>query len=111
MDLASLPGAHAARLPQLLADIETLVRCESPSADLSAVAASAHVLAAVGARAARDRARADRGGRADPSALAARPGPARVLLLGHHDTVSPAGPLATHPFAVTGDVLRGPGLL
>jgi glutamate carboxypeptidase len=32
-----------------------------------------------------------------------------VLLLGHHDTVWPLGSLATHPFAVTDGVLRGPG--
>jgi glutamate carboxypeptidase len=38
-----------------------------------------------------------------------RDGPARVLLLGHHDTVWPVGALATHPFGVTGGVLRGPG--
>jgi glutamate carboxypeptidase len=109
VNLASLPGAMRARLPQLLADIETLVRCESPSADLSAVAASADVLAAVGARVL--------GTTPERIAAAGRmhlrwrlgPGPARVLLLGHHDTVWPAGSLATHPFAVTGDVLRGPG--
>ena len=109
MNLASLPGAMRARLPQLLADIETLVRCESPSADLSAVAASADVLAAVGARVL--------GTAPERIAAAGRthlrwrlgPGQARVLLLGHHDTVWPAGSLATHPFAVTGDVLRGPG--
>jgi glutamate carboxypeptidase len=109
VNLTSLPGAMRARLPQLLADIETLVRCESPSADLSAVAVSADVLAAVGARVL--------GTAPERIAAAGRthlrwrlgPGPARVLLLGHHDTVWPAGSLATHPFAVTGGVLRGPG--
>jgi glutamate carboxypeptidase len=50
VDLAGLPGAMRARLPQLLADIEPLVRCESPSADLPAVAASADVVATVGER-------------------------------------------------------------
>lgn len=51
-------------LAELLADLEALVTCESPSAD---------------------------------------------LLLGHHDTVWPAGSLATHPFGVDAGVLRGPG--
>jgi glutamate carboxypeptidase len=36
-------------------------------------------------------------------------GSRRVLLLGHHDTVWPIGSLATHPFAVAGGMLRGPG--
>jgi glutamate carboxypeptidase len=36
-------------------------------------------------------------------------GPSKVLLLAHHDTVWPLGSLATHPFSVTGGVLRGPG--
>jgi glutamate carboxypeptidase len=31
----------AARLPSMIADIEAMVTCESPSADLSAVAGSA----------------------------------------------------------------------
>jgi glutamate carboxypeptidase len=51
-------------LAELLAALEALVTCESPSAD---------------------------------------------LLLGHHDTVWPAGSLATHPFGVDAGVLRGPG--
>ncbi|MFC0105451.1 M20/M25/M40 family metallo-hydrolase [Kibdelosporangium aridum] len=96
-------------LGELLADIQDLVTCESPSTDLAAVAASADVVARVGAR------------RLDVSperiVLDGRThlrwrfgdGPARVLLLGHHDTVWPLGSLATHPFGVAGGVLRGPG--
>ena len=34
----------------------------------------------------------------------------RVLILGHHDTVHPAGTLATRPFAVEGDRAFGPGV-
>jgi glutamate carboxypeptidase len=109
VNLAGLPAAMRARLPQLLADIETLVRCESPSADRSAVAASADVVATVGARVLGFA--PERVVLAGSTHLRWRlgPGPARVLLLGHHDTVWPAGSLATHPFAVSGDVLRGPG--
>ncbi|SMC66068.1 M20/M25/M40 family metallo-hydrolase [Kibdelosporangium aridum] len=96
-------------LGELLADIQDLVTCESPSTDLAAVAASADAVARVGAR------------RLDVSperiVLDGRThlrwrfgdGPARVLLLGHHDTVWPLGSLATHPFGVAGGVLRGPG--
>ena len=96
-------------MESLLADIEELVTCESPSADPAAVARSAAVVARVGER---------RLG-VTPETLAVAgvthlrwrfgPGPARVLLLGHHDTVWPLGTLATHPFTVTGGVLRGPG--
>ena len=87
-----------------------LVECESPSADLAAVARSR---------------RRRRAGSAT-SRLGVAPerivldgrthlrwrlggGPTRVLVLGHHDTVWPIGSLATHPFAVEDGVLRGPG--
>ena len=44
-DLTSFENA----LPAMLADIQTLVTCESPSADLAAVARSADTTARVGA--------------------------------------------------------------
>jgi glutamate carboxypeptidase len=104
----------AARLPRMLADIEELVRCESPSADLAAVAASADAVARVGTGLlgpAPERIVID--GRAhlrwrlgSPSRAEGLP---RVLVLAHHDTVWPIGSLATHPFSVQGGVLRGPG--
>lgn len=98
-----------AALPTLLADIETLVRCESPSADLAAVARSAEQVAALG--------RTRLGIDAERIVVAGRThlrwrlgaGPNRVLLLGHHDTVWPVGSLDTHPFTVTDGILRGPG--
>ena len=109
MDAASLVSRMEARLPAMLADIEALVTCESPSADLSAVAGSAEVVARVGAQrlgAAPERIVAD--GRTH---LRWRLGNSteRVLLLGHHDTVWPLGSLSAHPFTVTDGVLRGPG--
>lgn len=107
MDLARMQAS----LPAMLADIEALVTCESPSADLAAVARSADVVARVGAR-----------------LLGVAPelivldgwthvrwrldgGPTRILLLGHHDTVWPLGSLATRQFTVDGAALRGPGCL
>lgn len=98
-----------ALLPRMLADLETLVTCESPSSDLAAVAGSADVVARLGTE-----------------LLGSAPeyvvvdgcthlrwrlddGPRRVLVLGHHDTVWPVGSLATHPFVVEDGVLRGPG--
>jgi glutamate carboxypeptidase len=106
-----------ARLPRLLADIEELVTCESPSGDLAAVAASADVVARLGERLVgqaperiirdgRTHLRWRLGSAPDPAA----PNPAgRVLVLGHHDTVWPLGSLKSHPFSVSGRVLRGPG--
>ncbi|AGM06823.1 M20 family metallopeptidase [Amycolatopsis keratiniphila] len=96
-------------MSDLLADIETLVRCESPSSDHEAVARSAEVVAEVGLRLLG----------AEPERIVVDgvthlrwrfgDGPARVLLLGHHDTVWPHGSLETHPFSVRDGVLRGPG--
>lgn len=95
-------------LPDLLADIEALVRAESPSADMSAVADCARVAARIGTRltgAAPEW--PDGSGR---PALRWRFGSGdRVLLLGHFDTVWPVGSLARHPFEVTDGRLTGPG--
>ncbi|MEJ1200459.1 M20 family metallopeptidase [Streptomyces sp. CCNWLW230] len=96
-------------MPAVIDDIGHLVRTESPSADLDAVARSARAVATVAA-----------------PYLGTAPavitvdgrthlrwrlgsGPRRVLLLGHHDTVWPVGSLAAHPFTVRDGVLRGPG--
>jgi glutamate carboxypeptidase len=99
----------AAALPELVADIGTLVGCESPSADLAAVAASADVVAHVGAlRLGVEPERIVLDGRTHLRWRLGT-GPRRVLVLGHHDTVWPHGTLAEHPFAVTDGVLRGPG--
>ncbi|NUP00797.1 MAG: M20 family metallopeptidase [Nonomuraea sp.] len=92
----------------MIEDLEELVLCESFSRDLEAVARSAKVVAAMGAR-----------------HLGAQPeflvidgvthlrwtfGTPRVLLLGHHDTVWPIGTLATHPWSVVDGIARGPGV-
>jgi glutamate carboxypeptidase len=105
----ALPERFRAALPAMLADIEALVTCESPSTDHAAVAASAEVVARIGTRllgVAPERIVLD-----GCTHLRWRlgDGPSRVLLLGHHDTVWPLGTLATHPFDVTDGVLRGPG--
>ncbi|MBO0917614.1 M20 family metallopeptidase [Streptomyces laculatispora] len=92
----------------LIADIERLVRCESPSEDLEAVARSAEVVAAVGA--ARMGAEPERiviNGRTHLRwRFGDRP---RVLVLGHHDTVWPTGTLERLPYGIRDGVLRGPG--
>ncbi len=113
----ALMGDHGAvarmraSLPAMLADIEELVTCESPSADLDAVARSADVVARVGERrlgAAPERIVLD--GRTHLRWRLGGDGP-RVLLLGHHDTVWPLGSLATHPFGGRRRRAARPGLL
>ncbi|MES9508221.1 M20 family metallopeptidase [Streptomyces sp. NPDC000609] len=106
--MPTITTALEAGLPSLLADIEDLVRTESPSDDPAAVADCARVAAGIGTRltgAAPEW--IDSSGR---PALRWRFGSGdRVLLLGHFDTVWPVGSLATHPFEVVGGRLTGPG--
>ncbi|MEV3981239.1 M20 family metallopeptidase [Nonomuraea sp. NPDC049758] len=97
-----------AREAAMIADIERLVRCESPSGDLAAVARSATAVAELGA--------AHLGAEAERVVIDGRThlrwrfgGEPKVLLLGHHDTVWPIGSLERHPFEVRDGVLRGPG--
>lgn len=88
-------------------DLRRLVECESPSADLAAVARSAEVVADLGERltgVAPERLVA--GGRTH---LRWRFGPPGILLLGHHDTVWPVGSLADHPWRVADARAYGPG--
>ena len=96
-------------LSLVLDDLRELVECESPSADLAAVARSADVVARIGT--------ARLGVAPEYVVVDGRThlrwrlgtGPSRVLVLGHHDTVWPLGSLATHPWSVEGGVVRGPG--
>ncbi|MCW2850959.1 MAG: glutamate carboxypeptidase [Nocardioides sp.] len=92
-----------------LSDLRELVECESPSADLDAVARSADVVARVGA--ARLGVAPERIVLDGVTHLRWRlgSGPRRVLLVGHHDTVWPLGTLAVRPFSVEDGVVRGPG--
>nr|WP_179722143.1 M20 family metallopeptidase [Petropleomorpha daqingensis] len=97
-----------AALPQMLADLEELVRCESPSRDLAAVAGSADVVARIGT--------VSLGAEPERIVLDGRThlrwrlgtGPARVLVLGHHDTVWPLGSFEP-VWSLADGVVRGPG--
>lgn len=103
-----------ARMPQILSDVERIIRFESPSDDHAAISGSAELvadvlgarLAAAGIVAAADTIVID-----GVTHLRWRigPGPRRVLLLGHHDTVWPHGTLDTIPFSAHDGILRGPG--
>lgn len=106
------PGIVAAvgkRLPRMLEDIGCLVRAESPSADLDAVARSADVVSDLGLRllgTPPERITTD--GRTHLRWQLGT-GPHRVLVLGHHDTVWPVGSVRDRPFTVENGILRGPG--
>ena len=99
----------AGRLPAMLDDLESLINCESPSADLAAVKRSAALVSDIGARLLG----------AEPETLVIDgcthlrwrlgTGDRRVLVLAHHDTVWPIGSLETHPYGVQDGVVRGPG--
>ncbi|MEY9887118.1 glutamate carboxypeptidase [Catenulispora sp. MAP5-51] len=95
-------------LPSMLADLETLVCCESPTADRAATSRCADLFADMGSRLLGMPAeRLDHGGAAQ---LRWRFGAGdRVLLLGHLDTVWPHGTLERLPFAVTDGKVTGPG--
>lgn len=109
------PCAYAARLRELLPDlldaIERLVTIESGSYDVVGVNAVVdelgEALAAVGFRV--DRAPLDARGDRLTATLEVGVGP-RVLVLGHADTLWPAGTLARWPYARKGDRLTGPGV-
>ena len=93
----------------MLADLQQLVECESPSADLDAVRRSADLVARLGM---------DRLG-VPPEQVTIDgcshlrwrfgTGPRRVLLLAHHDTVWPVGSLERHPWSHSDGIVTGPG--
>ncbi|MDQ2850532.1 MAG: M20/M25/M40 family metallo-hydrolase [Actinomycetota bacterium] len=96
-------------LPDMLSDVEQLIRCESPSSDAAAVARSADLVARIGAhRLGSAPARIDVDG-TPHLRWSWGEGPARVLVLGHHDTVWPIGSLQTHPYEIREGIMRGPG--
>ncbi|WP_393063437.1 M20 family metallopeptidase [Streptomyces sp. LN549] len=93
----------------MLTDLEELVRCESFSSDMVAVARSAKVVGALGARllgVAPDRIVI--GG---VSHLRWCFGTPKVLLVGHHDTVWPMGSIRRIPWSVAHGRAWGPGVL
>lgn len=93
----------------MIEDLRALVEVESPSRDITALTASAHVVADVIER--------RLGGKAVFVESAAGPhvhwsggGEPRVLILGHHDTVFPLGTLERRPFRVADGYVTGPGV-
>ncbi|MET0862703.1 MAG: M20 family metallopeptidase [Nakamurella sp.] len=97
------------RLPQLLADLEELVSCESPSADLAAVRRSADLIAEIGQRRLGEPADLIEVDGCSHLRWRFGSGPNRIVVLAHHDTVWPLGTLTSHPWSIDGNILRGPG--
>jgi glutamate carboxypeptidase len=96
-------------LDPLVADLATLVEVESPSRDVAALTASARVLAdLIEHRTGRPASIVD--GPDGPHVHWSGGGSARVLILGHHDTVFPLGTLAERPFRVADGRATGPGV-
>ncbi|GAA2392984.1 M20 family metallopeptidase [Dactylosporangium salmoneum] len=109
--LRTLRADLAAAAPQMYDDLAELVGVESPSSDVHALARCADVVAALGAR--------SLGAAPERIVIGDRPhlrwrfgaAPARVVLVGHYDTVWPLGTLARWPFAIDGDRATGPGVV
>ena len=102
-------SAESFSLDALVADLKTLVTCESPSRDLNLLTQHAELLASMMERLLGSR----------PTLIESPVGPhihwvggpdPRVLILGHHDTVHPVGTLARLPFTTDGGIGRGPGV-
>jgi glutamate carboxypeptidase len=106
-DLAAL---FFARQNSMLSDLEALVVRESPSGEPALVGGLARWIAARLTAAGIAASPVPCAGRGD--ALLARVGPERggALLLGHLDTVWPAGTLDGIPFRIEAGVARGPGV-
>lgn len=101
-------SAASDEVETMVDELGKLVRCESPSADLDAVARSAKAVADLGERLT--------GATPEFIVLSGRThlrwrfgNPGRVLLIGHHDTVWPIGSLREHPFRVADGKAYGPG--
>lgn len=93
---------------ELVGEVEELVRCESPSRDLAAVAQCADLVEALAVR--RIGQAPERVMVGDRTHLRWQFGRPRVVLVGHLDTVWPLGTLARWPFERDGDRLTGPGV-
>lgn len=96
-------------LDAMLADLDALVSSESPSRDMERLQAHAQLLSAL----------MERMLGSAPTLIDSPVGPhihwrggndPKVLILGHHDTVHPAGTLARLPFAVRDGKATGPGV-
>lgn len=85
--------------------LQMLVEAESPSNDPGLCAKAARVLFDIVGRAPDEVAAVE----GQEHYVWRTPGPQRVVMIGHLDTVWPAGTIARKPFAIDGDRATGPG--
>lgn len=107
--VVSKTAVRAPAIEPMLDDLRALVEVESPSRDLDALRTSAETLASIMHRLL-----------GAPPAIVESPGgphvhwkggsKAKVLIVGHHDTVFPKGALAMRPFTVSEGRATGPGV-
>lgn len=107
--MASPLSALRPRLPEMLSVLESVVMTESPSSAPEATAACANVIASAGRDLLGAEPEITYGGGAPILRWSFGPR-TRVLLIGHLDTVWPAGTTARWPFATNGDRASGPGI-
>lgn len=105
----ALLTAAVARADAMLADVERLVCCESPSSDPAGLTRCAELVAQIAGEQ-RLPATVLTDARGGPALLIGALQP-RVLLLGHLDTVHPLGTLEQAPFRVEDNRVHGPGVL
>jgi glutamate carboxypeptidase len=98
------------RLPDMVDSLAALVEAESPSADIALLDACAAVASSLGADATGSPAQVVRVERGRPHLQWRFGTHTKVVLLGHFDTVWPAGTTARWPFAFDGDRATGPGV-
>jgi len=107
--LSELRLAAEANVPQMVEMLEQFVNIESPSHEVELLTASAHFLADLMTRLLGT----------PPAIIESSEGPhvhwkggdnAKVLIVGHHDTVFPRGTVANRMFSREGDIVRGPGV-
>lgn len=108
-DAAQVRAALDAQHDAMIADLERFVNIESPSLERDCLRRSAHFLAELMTRVLGT----------PPTIVDSDRGPhvhwkggsdAKVLVVGHHDTVFPLGTVARRPFSRDGNVGRGPGI-
>ncbi len=105
---ANLPADPSANLPAMLATLQALVECESPTSNLE----SAHAVTQLAQVLANDWLPGSARVEIHHGRPAWRWGPDQpeILLLGHLDTVWPMGTLSQIPFAISDDRITGPGV-
>ena len=109
MKQLELPRLAANGAAEMVGRLAELVSCESPPGALDQLGSCADLLSGWGeAVLGRPARRVLRDGL--PHLLWAAPDQ-RVLLLGHFDTVWPAGTIQDWPFTVTGQIATGPGVI